>query len=288
MTTATAPQPGSGGLSRRSKIFIGVGALPAARHPARRAPRQRGQERGVPAAERVQARPLDPAQDRPARHEHQQGGALPVPRLGAHDRGAGCTSRTACRSGRTACRPPSRPLYQLMKNNITEGNMDRGWRRGGSRSIGTLFLFIWFSNLIGYLPLPDQHRAQGRHLRARVPVVRALRGDGEHLDPAGADAGGLVPLPLRGHPGEGLRRLPEGLGARRRRGRRGRTDLRHRGDLALRADHLALGATVRQHPRRPPADPVHGRRPRGAARARRARLCSRCPSRSRSSSSRWC
>ena len=48
--------------------------------------------------------------------------------------------------------------------------------------------------------------------------------------------------------------------------------LRHRGHLAVRADHLAVGATVREHPGRPPADPVHGRRARGAARDRRARL----------------
>ena len=58
-------------------------------------------------------------------------------------------------------------LYQLMKNNITEGNMDRGWPSRWFTFVGTLFLFIWFANLIGYIPLPDEHRAQGRHLRAR-------------------------------------------------------------------------------------------------------------------------
>ena len=35
----------------------------------------------------------------------------------------------------------------------------------GSRSSPTLFLFIWFSNLIGYIPLPTNTRAQVRHLR---------------------------------------------------------------------------------------------------------------------------
>ena len=85
-------------------------------------------------------------------------------------------------------------LYQLMKNNIAEGNMDRAHGgASGSRLIGTLFLFIWFANLIGYIPLPDQHRAQGRHLRAAAPVLRPVRSDREHLDTAGADADGLVP-----------------------------------------------------------------------------------------------
>jgi F-type H+-transporting ATPase subunit a len=45
-------------------------------------------------------------------------------------------------------------LYQLMKGNIAEGNMDRRMAAKWFTFVGTLFLFIWFSNLIGYLPLP--------------------------------------------------------------------------------------------------------------------------------------
>lgn len=45
-------------------------------------------------------------------------------------------------------------LYQLMKVNITEVNMDRKMSTAWFPFIGTLFLFIWFSNLIGYIPLP--------------------------------------------------------------------------------------------------------------------------------------
>ncbi len=44
--------------------------------------------------------------------------------------------------------------YQLMKNNIAEGNMDRRTAAKWFTFIGTLFLFIWFSNMLGYLPLP--------------------------------------------------------------------------------------------------------------------------------------
>jgi F-type H+-transporting ATPase subunit a len=45
-------------------------------------------------------------------------------------------------------------MYQLMKGNITEGNMDRRMAVKWFTFVGTLFLFIWFSNMIGYLPLP--------------------------------------------------------------------------------------------------------------------------------------
>jgi F-type H+-transporting ATPase subunit a len=45
-------------------------------------------------------------------------------------------------------------LYSLMRDNITRGNMDDAMARKWFPFIGTLFLFIWFSNIIGYLPLP--------------------------------------------------------------------------------------------------------------------------------------
>ena len=41
-----------------------------------------------------------------------------------------------------------------MKDNIAGGNMDRRMATKWFTFVGTLFLFIWFSNMIGYLPLP--------------------------------------------------------------------------------------------------------------------------------------
>jgi F-type H+-transporting ATPase subunit a len=45
-------------------------------------------------------------------------------------------------------------LYALMRDNIAGGNMDRELAKKWFPFIGTLFLFIWISNLIGYIPLP--------------------------------------------------------------------------------------------------------------------------------------
>ncbi len=45
-------------------------------------------------------------------------------------------------------------LFSLMRDNITRGNMDDAMARKWFPFIGTLFLFIWYSNLIGYIPLP--------------------------------------------------------------------------------------------------------------------------------------
>jgi F-type H+-transporting ATPase subunit a len=44
--------------------------------------------------------------------------------------------------------------YGLMRNNITEGNMDHKMATKWFTFVGTLFLFIWFSNMLGYIPLP--------------------------------------------------------------------------------------------------------------------------------------
>ena len=45
-------------------------------------------------------------------------------------------------------------LFLLMRDNIAGGNMDRKMALKWFPFVGTLFLFIWFSNLIGYIPLP--------------------------------------------------------------------------------------------------------------------------------------
>ena len=45
-------------------------------------------------------------------------------------------------------------LYGLMRDNITRGNLDPKMAAKWFPFIGALFLFIWFSNLIGYIPVP--------------------------------------------------------------------------------------------------------------------------------------
>jgi len=44
--------------------------------------------------------------------------------------------------------------FLLMRDTITRSNMQSSMARKWFPFIGTLFLFIWFSNMIGYIPLP--------------------------------------------------------------------------------------------------------------------------------------
>jgi F-type H+-transporting ATPase subunit a len=44
--------------------------------------------------------------------------------------------------------------YDLTRNNITGGNMDSQMAIKWFPFVATLFFFIWFSNVLGYLPLP--------------------------------------------------------------------------------------------------------------------------------------
>jgi len=48
-------------------------------------------------------------------------------------------------------------LFGLMRDNITRGNMDDKMAAKWFPFVGALFLFIWFSNLIGFIPLPTSH-----------------------------------------------------------------------------------------------------------------------------------
>ena len=61
--------------------------------------------------------------------------------------------------------------YDVAFNNITRGNMDSGMAAKWFPVIGTLFFFILFSNIIGYLPLPTNTEHKVEILGAQVPAL---------------------------------------------------------------------------------------------------------------------
>jgi F-type H+-transporting ATPase subunit a len=58
-----------------------------------------------------------------------------------------------------------------MRDNITGGNMDRGMARRWFPFVATLFLFIWFSNMLGYLPLPTNTEEKVNIFGAHIPSL---------------------------------------------------------------------------------------------------------------------
>jgi F-type H+-transporting ATPase subunit a len=60
-------------------------------------------------------------------------------------------------------------LFALMRDNITRGNMDPKMAAKWFPFIGALFLFIWFNNLIGYIPLPTSTEHKIDILGAKIP-----------------------------------------------------------------------------------------------------------------------
>jgi F-type H+-transporting ATPase subunit a len=60
--------------------------------------------------------------------------------------------------------------YVLMRDNITKGNMDSRMASRWFAFIGTLFLFIWFSNMIGYIPLPTNTHEKIDIFGAQIPA----------------------------------------------------------------------------------------------------------------------
>jgi len=60
-------------------------------------------------------------------------------------------------------------LFGLMRDNITRGNMDDRMAAKWFPFLGALSLFIWFSNLIGYIPLPTNSEETFNVFGVEVP-----------------------------------------------------------------------------------------------------------------------
>ena len=58
-----------------------------------------------------------------------------------------------------------------MRDNITRGNMDDQMAAKWFPFIATIFLFIWFSNIIGYLPLPTNTEHKVDIFGVQVPTL---------------------------------------------------------------------------------------------------------------------
>ena len=141
-------------------------------------------------------------------------------------------------------------LFSLMRNNITRGNMPDSMAAKWFPFIGTLFLFIWFCNLIGYLPLPTNTRGKVQPVRRPHPVVRALCRDREHLGAAGAGTRCVHRLHLGGNQAARPGRIPEEPDSGGRPRGDADLDFPDRGDLhpdaAAVADHPAVGEHLRR------------------------------------------
>ena len=150
-------------------------------------------------------------------------------------------------------------LFSLLRDNITRGNMSDSLARTWFPFLGALFLFLWWSNILGYLPLPTNSQEKfnlfGAHIptfalyaataNISVPLVLALVvfvifnvvgiskqgpiGYIKSLIPSGVHGPILLLIfPLEVH-------------------------------LHVDAADLADSPAIRQYPRRPPDHPVHGR-----------------------------
>jgi F-type H+-transporting ATPase subunit a len=154
MTAATAPQPRSGGgISRRNKILIAVGLYIALGIALGVLLGSEGKnEEYKPQNEfkldnwvSLQIGPIDMSINKAVLYLFL-GAALTIAAW------TYIANRMQSRPNRVQTAVET--LYQLMKRNIAEGNMDRRTAAKWFTFVGTLFLFIWFSNLLGYIPLP--------------------------------------------------------------------------------------------------------------------------------------
>jgi F-type H+-transporting ATPase subunit a len=60
-------------------------------------------------------------------------------------------------------------IYSFMRENITKGNMPDSLAAKWFPFIGSLFLFLWWCNLIGYIPLPTNSSEKFTLFGAHIP-----------------------------------------------------------------------------------------------------------------------
>jgi len=60
-------------------------------------------------------------------------------------------------------------LYTMMRDTVVKDNMDDDMARKWFPLVGTLFVFIWISNLIGYIPLPVNSGAPFKVFGVDIP-----------------------------------------------------------------------------------------------------------------------
>jgi F-type H+-transporting ATPase subunit a len=60
-------------------------------------------------------------------------------------------------------------MFSLMRDNITRGNMSDSMAAKWFPFCGALFLFLWFSNIIGYIPLPTNSEETFNVFGVHVP-----------------------------------------------------------------------------------------------------------------------
>ena len=158
-----------------------------------------------------------------------------------------------------------------MRDNITRGNMDDKMARKWFPFIGTLFLFIWFSNLIGYIPLPTNTHEKIEVFGFEIPSFALYAATANVSVPLVLALIVFVSYNVEGIRAKGLGGYLKSLVPGRRDRRHGRLHLHPRVPLELHAADQPLRPSLRQHPRRPPDHPLHVRRPRRAAGPRGAR-----------------
>ncbi len=61
-------------------------------------------------------------------------------------------------------------IFSLMRDNITRGNMPDSMAAKWFPFLGTLFLFIWYCNLLGYLPLPTNSAEKFNLFGLHIPT----------------------------------------------------------------------------------------------------------------------
>ena len=107
--------------------------------------------------------------------------------------------------------------YDLTYTQIAQGNMPSETAAKYFPFVATLFFFIWFSNMLGYIPLPTNTQETIDIFGIAFPAFGLYAATANLSVPLVLTLRRSWRLPGRGHPPPRPPRVPQGLAARRRR-----------------------------------------------------------------------
>ena len=152
--TAEQPRASGGGLSTRSKVLIFLAIYLAVGILLYLVFGSDGENEEFQPQEEFRLDALDRAQDRLARPLDQQGRALSVPDLRGNHRGDGLRRQADAAKAEPHAGDRRGRVRPDLQPDHAQQHVDAQAAAKWFPFVATLFFFIWFSNILGYIPLP--------------------------------------------------------------------------------------------------------------------------------------
>ena len=159
----------SGGLSTKAKVLIGLGVYLGIAILLVLIFGSDGKNEAFKPQNEFKLEPWVGDPPRRRRPQHQQGGPLPGAGQRPDDRHDDSGSRARMQQKPNRVQTAIEVAYDMTKNTIAGGSLDTEMAARWFPFLAALFFWIWFSNMIGFIPLPTNTEHTINVFGAEIP-----------------------------------------------------------------------------------------------------------------------